>query len=262
MRVTRNPIAIELLRAVQRRLPAGQQFVQEAFSAEHHRPIYVKLGELVPDTFYWFDEFSVCAFREAIFDQAIQSGGGRLTVSCSAYGEWPAQQRRLQHLAVKLAGIRVLTVGAPERIAGKAPRMEVLSLKGALAGYRIVLQEGQPGVLFIAKEVHGRCLGLFTTDAETVDAIADDIEAVVRGVAQTMPAFDRLRVLHETTQRVARELESYSRRVGLAIDRARRRPDLLTPARLDRIVRQSIIKLEQLKEIPRRALRSLNKSHR
>jgi len=57
---------------------------------------------------------------------------------------------------------------------------------------------------------------------------------------------------------VTRELESYSRRMELAIRRAQRRPDLLTPARFDRIVRQSIAKIEQLKEIPRRALRTLS----
>jgi hypothetical protein len=63
--------------------------------------------------------------------------------------------------------------------------------------------------------------------------------------------------LHQTTQRVARELENHSRRMELVIQRAQRRPDLLTPARVDRIVRQSIAKMEQLKQIPRRALRSL-----
>jgi hypothetical protein len=37
---------------------------------------------------------------------------------------------------------------------------------------------------------------------------------------------------------------------------------LLTPARFDRIVRQSIAKMEQLKEIPRRALRGMNQPGR
>ena len=252
----------ELLRDVQRRVPAGQQFVQEAFTTEHQRPVFVKLSDVLPDTFYWFDEFTACAFREAVLDCATRSGGGRLTISCSAFGEFQALHRRLQQSAGKLAGIRVLAVGAPARIAVKVPRMEVRHIDAGLAGYRLVLQEGRPGALFISKELHTRCLGFFSTDVETIDEVAEDIEAMVRGQARTLPAFDRLRALHETTQRVARELESYSRRVELAIERARRRPDLLTPARFDRIVRQSIVKLEQLKEIPRRALRTLGKSHR
>ena len=124
------------------------------------------------------------------------------------------------------------------------------------------MQEGKAGLLFIGKEIRGRCLGLFTTDAEAIAEVADELEAVARGMAQTLPAFDRLWVLHETTQRIERELTEYSRRMELAIARARRRPDLLTPARFDRIVRQSINKLEQLKEIPRRALRTLGKHQR
>ena len=249
----------DLLCAVQRRVPAGQQLVRESFARSHRHPVYVKLMDLLADHFYWFDEFTVCAFREAMIDLAARSGNGRLTISCSAFGEFQAQQRRLQHVAGKLAGIRVLTVGAPEGAAGKVPRLEIFNTKGTLASYRIVLQEGRPGFLFIGKEIRGRCLGLFTTDVETIEAIADDLEGVTRGLARTLPSFDRLCLLHETTQRIARELEDYSRRMELAIARAHRRPDLLTPARFDRIVRQSIDKLEQLKKIPRRALRTLVK---
>ena len=260
MRRIHNQINRDILRDVQRRVPAGQQFVQEAFTTDHQRPVYVKLSDVRPDTFYWFDEFIACAFREAVIDRAHHSGAGRLTISCSAFGEFQAQQRRLRQIAGKLAGIRVLTVGTPARGAGKPPRLEVHHIEAGLAGYRLVLQEGKPGVLFISRELHNRCLGFFTTDVETIDDVAEDIEAVVHGRARTLLSFDRLRVVHETTQRVARELENYSRRVELAIARARRRPDLLTPARFDRIVRQSIVKLEQLKEIPRRALRSLGKN--
>jgi len=249
----------KLLCEVQRRVPAGQQLVQEAFATEHQRPVYAKLTDLLPDTFYWFDEFTTCAFREAVIDWAARSGNGRLTVSCSAFGELQAQQHRLQHIAGKFAGIRVLTVGVPKRVAGKATRMEIFSTKGALASYRIVLQEGRPGMLFIGREIRGRCLGLFTTDAETIDEIADDLEAVTCGMAQTLPSFDRLCVLHETTQRIEGELDDYSRRMELAITRAHRRPDLQPPSRFDRIVRQSINKLEQLKKIPRQALRTLDK---
>ena len=262
MRRIHNQLNRDILRDVQRRVPAGQQFVQEAFSTDHQRPVLVKLSDIRPDTFYWFDEFTACAFREAVIELATRHGGGRLTISCSAYGEFKAQQRRLQHIAGKLAGIRVLTVGAAARVTAKATRMEVHHIDAGLAGYQMVLQEGTPGVLFISKEFHTRYLGFLTTDVETIDEVAEDIEAMARGLARTLPSFDRLRALHETTQRIARELESYSRRVELAIERARRRPDLLTPARLDRIVRQSIVKLEELKEIPRRALRSLGKSYR
>lgn len=258
MRRIHNHLNRDLLREVQRRVPAGQQFVQEAFTTEHQRPVYVKLSDLVPDTFYWFDEFSACAFRETVIDCAIRTGGSRLTVSYAA-DEFQAQQRRLQHIAGKLAGIRVLTTAMAPRSIGKVPRLEIFNPRGALAGYRLVVQEDKPGLLFIGREIHGRCLGFFSLDVETLNAVTEDIEAVVRGRAQTLPAFDRLQVLHVTTQRVARELESYSRRMELAIARAHRRPDLLTPARLDRIVRQSIVKLEQLKEIPRRALRTLGK---
>ena len=259
MSPTQNLNHRELLREVQRRVPAGQQFVREAFARSHRHPVYVKLMDLVPDRFYWFDEFTACAFREAVIDSAARSGKGRLTVSCSAFGELRTQQRRLQHIAGKLAGIRVLTVGAPAREAGKAPRLEICNTKGALASYRIVLQEDRPGLLFIGKEIRGRCLGLFTADAETIEEVTDELEAVVRGTARALPVFDRLCLLHETTQRIERELEDYSRRMELAIERAHRRPDLLTPARFDRIVRQSIDKLEELKNIPRRALRTLGK---
>ena len=249
----------ELLRAVQRRVPAGQQLVREAFTRSHRHPVYLKLMDLLPDRFYWFDEFTVCAFREAVMDQVTRSSRGRLTLSCSAFGEFQAQQHRLQQIAAKLAGIRVLTVGAPECGVGKMPRLEICNISGVLAKYRIVLQEDRRGLLFIGKEIRGRCLGLFTTDVETLAQIGDDLEAVVRGQAQVLPAFDRLCLLHETTQRIARELEDYSRRMELAIARAHRRPDLLTPVRFDRIVRQSINKLEQLKKIPTRALRTLDK---
>ena len=249
----------DLLCAVQRRVPAGQQLVREAFSRSHRHPVYVKLMDLLPDRFYWFDEFTACAFREAVIDRVTRSTKGRLTISCSAFGEFQAQQHRLQHIAGKLAGIRVLTIGAPARLVGKMPRLEIFNSKGVLAKYRIVLQEDRPGLLFIGKEIRGRCLGLFTTDMETLAEIGEDLEAVVRGQAQALPAFDRLCVLHETTQRIARELEDYSRRMELAIARAHRRPDLLTPARFDRIVRQSIDKLEQLKKIPSRVLRALDK---
>ncbi|MCG3149480.1 MAG: hypothetical protein PCFJNLEI_02943 [Verrucomicrobiae bacterium] len=258
----------EVLREVQRRMPAGQRLVQEAFSVDHHHPVFVKLNEVASDTFYVLDEFATDAFREAVIAWAARHGSGRLTVSCSAFGEFQAQRHRLQHLAGKVERIRVLAVGTAERFSGIGPGLEIFNTHGGiLSRYRVALMEGQPGLLFIGQEIrqrqteHSRCIGFFTGDPETIDEVADDIDLVVRGRARTVPSFDRLKLLHQTTQRVTRELESYSRRMDLAIRRARRRPDLLTPARFDRIVRQSIQKMEELKEIPRRALRSLGQNH-
>jgi hypothetical protein len=254
----------ELLRELQRRVPAGPRFVQEAFTSDHRHPVMIKLNDLRPDTFYVLDEITTCALCDAIVEWTARHGGGRLTVSYSAFGEWRAQQKRLQHLASKFAGVRVLAVGAQSgHVAGEVG-LEVRSTVGtSLTKFRIAMREGRQPVLFVAREAPSRTadqvryLGFFTTDAETVDEVAEDIDVVARGLARRMASFERLQMLHQTTQRVTRELESYSRRMELAIRRAQRRPDLLTPARFDRIVRQSIAKIEQLKEIPRRALRTL-----
>lgn len=267
MNQPRNHSIRDIVREAQRRVPAGQGTVQEAFTTDHGRPVRVKLSEVAPDTFYLFDEFTACAVREAAVDWMTRRGHGRVTVSCSAFGEFRAQQRRFEHLAGKVDSLRVLAVGTPERFAGKGAGMEVVNTSaGVLAGYRVALREGAPGVLFVARELKSRspdsprCLGFLTADAEVIDEVAEDIDQVLNGRARTLPSFDRLKLLHQTTQRVARELESYSRRMELAIQRARRRPDLLTPARFDRIVRQSILKMEELKEIPRRALRTLGQN--
>jgi hypothetical protein len=157
-------------------------------------------------------------------------------------------------------------VGDPNDAAGNAPRLDVrITNGGILSKYRLALHEGPRPVLFMGREIaartgpHSRYLGFFTTDAETVDDVADDVDLAARGLARRLATFERLQLLHQTTQKVTRELESYSRRIELAIRRAQRRPDLLTPARFDRIVRQSIAKIEQLKEIPRRALRTLGR---
>jgi hypothetical protein len=119
-------------------------------------------------------------------------------------------------------------------------------------------------LLFIVREegAAGRALGFFSGDADVIGEIADEVDAVLHGQARRLPTFERLELLHETTQQVARELESYSRRMELAVERARRRPDLLTPARFERIVTQAIAKMEELKEIPRRALRTVGKPRR
>jgi hypothetical protein len=266
MPLGRSNTARELLRETQRRLPVGRRFVQEAFTSDRRHPVLVKLNDLRPDTFYVFDEIATCAICDTIAEWTARHGGGRLTVSYSAFGEWRAQKKRVQHLAGKFAEVRVLAVGAPsERVAGDAG-LEVRSTAGTpLSKFRLAMREGRPPVLFIAREMSSRAsepgsyLGFFTTDPETVDEVAQDVEAVARGLARRMASFERLQMLHQTTQRVTRELENYTRRMELAIRRAHRRPDLLTPARFDRIVRQSIAKIEQLKEIPRRALRTLDR---
>lgn len=264
MKTTGRDGTREILRGVQRRMPAGQRFVQEAFTTDHQQPVLIKLNDAQPDTFYYFDEMTACALCESVMTWAARHGGGRLTVSYSAFGEWRTQRRRLQHIAAKFAAVRVLAVGDPMGPMAGVRSFEVHNINGsALAKFRLALREGPRPMLFIGRELagraadHGRCIGFFTGDPETVDEISGDIDLAARGLTRRMATFERLQLLHQTTQKVARELESYSRRMELAIRRAHRRPDLLTPARFERIVRQSIAKIEQLKEIPRRALRSL-----
>jgi hypothetical protein len=252
-----------LVRDVLRHVPAGQRLAQEAFTSVHHRPVLVRLSGVRADTFYHFDEITACAFCDAVADSAVHHGNGRLTLSYSVYGEFQAQQHRLQRIASKVERLRVLTVGAPARVAVGDNGFSICGTTGkVLANYRIAMCEGASPVLFVCREVasnHQRALGFFTFNIETVDEIADDVEMLLRGLTTRFATFERLQMLHETTQRVARELESYSKRMELAIRRARRRPDLLTPARFDRIVGQAIAKMEQLKEIPRRALRTIER---
>ena len=254
----------EILREVQRRVPAGQRFLQEAFTSDHRRPVLIKLNELRTDTFYFFDEMLACVLCDVVVAWAAGHGGGQLTMSYSAFGEWKAQRNRLQHFAGKFSAIRVLTVGKPTGTVAGSNGFEVRNIHGSvLSKYRLVLREGPRPILFVGREVAGRSadqrrfLGFITCESETVDEIASDVDLVARGLTRRMATFERLQVLHQTTQKVTRELESYSRRMELVIRRAQRRPDLLTPARFDRIVRQSIAKIEQLKEVPRRALQSL-----
>lgn len=260
-RKSKNPWPA-LLVETQRRLPAGQRLIQEAFTSDHRHPIWVKLNELTADTFYWLDEATVCALFDAVVDYAVRQTGAQLTVSYTAFGEAAAQAHRLQHAAGKLERIRVLTVGRPGKALRDCARLEWTSLTGSpLARYRLVLVEAVQPVLFIARE--GRAegsLGFFTSDADVVEEFADDVEALVRGAGRRLEAFEKLELLHQTTQQVARELESYARRLELAVERARRRPDLLTPARFERIVSQALLKMEELKELPRRALRTMGRS--
>lgn len=266
MKTTGRDGTREILRGVQRRMPAGQRFVQEAFTTDHQQPVLIKLNDAQPDTFYYFDEMTACALCESVMTWAARHGGGRLTVSYAAFGEWRAQRRRLEHLAGKFSMVRVLAVGDPAGAVTGSGGFDVRITNGSvLSKCRLAMREGRQPILFVCREVPGnrddreRYLGFITTDAETIDEMAADVDMVARGVARRMATFERLQLLHQTTQKITRELESYSRRIELAIRRAQRRPDLLTPARFDRIVRQSITKIEQLKEIPRRALSTLGR---
>ena len=255
-----------LARDALQRVPPGQRFVQEAFTSEHRRPVLVRLSEVRADTFYYFDEITACAFCDAVVQSAMHQGNGRLTLSYSVYGEFQAQQRRLERIASKVERLRVLAVGDPVHVPVGVSGFLVCATTGTvLANYRIAMSEGAPHMLFVGREAASdrqRAVGFFTCDVQTVEQIADDVELILRGFTARFATFERLQMLHETTQRVSRELESYSRRMELAIRRARRRPDLLTPARFDRIVGQAITKMEQLKEIPRRALQAIDRQRR
>ncbi len=239
----------------ERRLPTGQCLAQEAFTTEHDRPVLVKLNELQADTFYWFNAMTASALFDAVVERAVQLGG-RLTVSHAA-------SRRLQHIAGKLDQVCILVDGRPGKELLHGTRLQCRNIAGTpLAAYRVALVEGDAPLLFIAREQRRRCLGFLTSDADIVGEIADDVDALLRGMGRRLDTFERLQRLHQTTQQVARELESYTRRLQLAVARAHRRPELLTPARFERIVAQSIAKMEQLKEIPRRALRTMGKRRR
>ncbi len=269
MAITAKPSWRDVLADVQQRLPVGQQFAQEAFTSDHRHLVMVKVNQLRPDTFYWFDEMTVCALFEAVMDDAVHRNGGRLTLSYTASDELKAHVHRLQHAASKLEQIRVLSVGRPLNQIRNTPRLDYFDIAGTpLAPYRIVLAEGRIPRLFIVREERStaaaapRSLGFFSSDGDMVDEMAEEIEALTRGIGRRLATFERLQQLHQTTQQISRELESYARRMELAVQRARRRPDLLTPARFERIVAQSISKLETLKEIPQRALRAMNKPQR
>src|SRR5438034_6617720 len=99
MQAARRDGPREILRETQRRVPAGQRFLQEAFTSDHRHPVLIKLNDLQADTFYFFDEVAACALCDAVVWWAARHGGGKLTVSYAAFGEWQAQQKRLQHVA-------------------------------------------------------------------------------------------------------------------------------------------------------------------
>lgn len=260
----------ELLAEAQRRLPADQRVIQEAFTTDHRRPVLVKIGGLTSNTFYYLDDVASHAFSEAVIELSAANAAGRLTVSYPFHGELRAQQHRLQHLAAHSKSIRVLGIDSLGKGSGLPSGVEFCDIsRSPLARFRIALKEGPYPMLFICRDRRQspisdgpRTLGFFTFDAEIIEDIAEDIDQILHGLSAQLTAFERLEVLHRTTQRVTRELESYSRRMELAIERARRRPDLLTPDRLDRILGQCAAKMRELEEIPRRAMRAIERSKR
>jgi hypothetical protein len=259
----------EILVDAQRRAAADRRFVQEAFTTDHRRPVLIKVNELRPDTFYWFDPMIANALFDAVLECSARDTGSRLWLGYTAAGQLEGDARRLQHAAGHLEQIRIFIAGRPGKEIRQGARLECHNTTGTpLAPYRFALAEGRRPRLFIVREDRRsigavrRSLGFFTSDPDVMNEITDNIEALVRGMGRRLETFERLQQLHQTTQQIARELESYSRRMELAIERARRRPDLLTPARFERIVAQSVATLDQLKEIPRRALRSMGKSRR
>jgi hypothetical protein len=157
MQAPRRDGAWEILRDVQRRVPAGQRFLQEAFTSDHRHPVLIKLNDLRTDTFYYFDEMLACVLCDAVVAWAARHGGGRLTVSFSAFGEWKAQRNRLQHVASKFSAIRVLTVGKPNGAVAGGDGFDVRNIHGSiLSKFRIVLREGTRPILFVGREVAGR----------------------------------------------------------------------------------------------------------
>jgi hypothetical protein len=260
----------ELLAEVQRRMPPGTRFVHEAFTTEHRRPVLVKLSHLMPETFYLFDEVTAQAFRDAVVEIGARDGGGRLTIRYPSAGEVQAQQHRLQRVAGRVERVRVLTVGTARASAGRDTAMDFYDVAAnPLARYSFAIKDGARPLAFMCREngrvkISGthRAPGFFSVSREMVEEIADDVELLLRGAATRLVTFEELELLHRTTQRISRELESYSRRMEWAVRHAQRRPDLLTPARFNRIVGQAIAKMGQLKEIPRSALRSIEDAGR
>jgi len=264
-----NPIR-ELLAEVQCHIPRGTRFVQEAFTTEHRRPVLVKLSQLTPETFYLFDEATAQAFRDAVVAVGARDDGGRLTVRYPFAGGSQAERQHLQRVAGKVERVRVLTVGTAGAPAGRDTAMEFYDIAAnPLARYSFAIKEGVDPLAFICREntqvkISGtqRAPGFFSVSREVVEEVADGVELLLRGAATRLVTFEELELLHRTTQRISRELESYSRRMEWAVRHAHRRPDLLTPARFNRIVGQAAAKMGQLKEIPRSALQSIESARR
>ncbi len=259
--------AQDLLQEVQRRLPAGPRLVQEAFTSDHRRPVWVKVNDLQPDTFYLFDEITAHAFTDGVTELATAQPGGSLTVSYTFNGELRGALHRLQRLANRLDGIRVLAIEPPTEMSNLPPGVRFHRIAGSpLRRYRIALKEAAWPLMFICREAAGvragdnpRSLGFFTFDREAIMDFVGDIDQLLQGLGTELYAFRQLETLHRTTQQVTRQLESYSRRMDQLIRRAQRRPDLMTPARFQRVMQQAVAKMEELKDLPRRALLSIGR---
>jgi hypothetical protein len=256
-----------LLVRVQRRLPANMRLVQEAFTSDHRHKVMIRLNELQPDTFYMFGEASARAFADAVVELAETRGSGVLTLTCPLPGEFQAQRHRLQRMANKLDTIRVLANGRGQQVSGLDSNFEFASiLNNPLTRFRLVVHETSRPVMFVCRDLKrveladgSRGLGFFTFNPDVIEEMVDDVFQMERGQALRLETFDRLATLHQTTQRINRELDSYARRIDHAIEQARRRPDLLTPARFERIVTHAVTKMEELRTIPMRALRRIDR---
>ena len=258
----------ELLGEVRHRVPAGTRLITEAFTTDHRRPVLVKLSDLTPETFYLFDEITAQAFRDAVVEIGARDGGGRLTVCDPFPVAGRAQEQHLQRVAGQ-SGPGPRAEGRDRQRGSGGRYVDGISrYRRQSAGPIQLCDQGRRAAAVVhlpgetARQNSSgtrRSAGFFSVGRDVVEEVADDVELLLRGVATTMATFEEMELLHRTTQRVSRELESYSRRVEWAVRHARRRPDLLTPARFDRIVGQAIAKMGQLKEIPRRALRSIEK---
>jgi hypothetical protein len=256
-----------LLVRVQRRLPANMRLVQEAFTSDHRHKVMIRLNELQPDSFYLFGEASARAFADSLVELAESRGRGVLTLTCPLPGEFQAQRHRLQRMASKLDAIRVLANSRRQQVSGLDSNFEFVSiLNNPLTRVRVVVHETSRPVMFVWREANrmessdvSRGLGFFTFNPDVIAEMVDDLFQMERGLALSLETFDRLATLHQTTQRINRELDSYARRIDNAIAQARRRPDLLTPARFERIVTHAVAKMEELKSIPQRALRRIDR---
>lgn len=248
------------------RLPLEKAVAQQAFVSERTRPVMVKLSELRAGFFYWFAEMVASALFDATVEHAVR-GGRRLTVGYTSMAQLRAHSHRLQRLAARLEQVRVLVAGDAGSELLRSARLECHNTsRSVLATHRIALVEGGVPVAFVAREQRvGRslqCLGFFTGDGELVSEIGDDVDAVLRRMSRRFETFEQLETLHQATQRVASELEQYTRRLQRDVARVRRCPRLLTPARFERIVTQAVQKMEQLKEIPSEALRTIGGKRR
>jgi len=119
-----------------------------------------------------------------------------------------------QKIAQRVQSIRVLSTSDCGKLATQVRGLECRNITGtALTRYRAALLDGARPALFIAREF-GRWVGFLRSTRRFWRTSAKEIGAVAHGMARRLATFEKLEALHQTTQRVTRELESYSRRVG------------------------------------------------